>query len=786
MLDTLLSKLDHPCVLEMLVAPVDQALDLKSQYECITRLLSINQYGDDTTIDITDIDPFDKQVTEQQTVLPVERKRDPMADDIAREHQELYRTLRQPQLLFHVKAFAMNQENALMLASAVAESGFGAGKYQLLPYSNTDRGKSKSLLDDSLKGSHNMTVSLQAMSPAIWDEDCTREYRDMARLCRMATVDELKGLVRLPVGGHGSPRCIRKSTDPKPGEQDEKSILIGDDLESGRPDKRCYPEVLSEMFSGNSPANLEARLSFNKLTKHMFVAGVPGSGKTTAIYNLLVQLYREKIPFLVIEPAKTEYRILKTLQSHSDPMIKELTRKLRIYSPGNDNVSPFRFNPLYFPKGITLDEHIGQVLACFDAAMPMGGPLQALIAEAVEEVYKGYDEKHFPRMTDLLASAQRTMKDKEYEGEVKSNLQAAIEVRLGLLTRRAMGRIFHCQASVPSVEELLANPTIIEMDYLSQDHACLLTLFLLSSIREYLKIDPTRLAKGLHHVTVIEEAHNIVGRTGRALASEEIADPKAFAAQYVSRMLAELRALGEGIIIADQLPSAVAPEVVKNTGTKLAHRLVSNDDREDLGGAMLLDAMEMEEIARLDVGEAYFYTEGLHRPRRVRCLDAHEYLNLGDYPDSSSLVSYIADEDWFFPKRQHYRTIELSREVSQTLKQARDLITAEEGTSWDLSSKCGRLSQVGQVEGKEAFTTQYRQLRDQVISHRTTVENALREAEKYFSMIAGIDHVYSVKFARSIEDQVRDWQQTVKPDFLKLQQQYCTIQSQIPEPDNPK
>ena len=236
-------------------------------------------------------------------------------------------------------------------------------------------------------------------------------------------------------------------------------------------------------------------------------------------------------------------------------------------------------------------------------------------------------------MTDLVQAAADIMEYKNYEGEVKSNLQAAIEVRLGMLTKRAMGRIFNCFESIPDISELLCRPTIIEMDYLSQDHACLLTLFsVIGDTRTYKKLIPIVAKKIFITSTVIEEAHNIVGRTGQAKASEEIADPKAFCRPSIYHECWLSCALWvKSIVIADQLPSAVASEVVKNTGTKLAFRLVSNEDREDLGGAMLMGGTEMEEIARLQPGEAYFYTEGLYLPRRVSSLNANAYLGLTDF-----------------------------------------------------------------------------------------------------------------------------------------------------------
>ena len=295
MIDTLLSKMGKPCVLEMLVCPVNQADDLEAQYKYITRLRSVNEYTDDSHNNQTgDIFDDDQDLHQQPTMLTIERKKDPMADDIAQEHQEFHKKLRQPQLLFNIKAFAMNQENALMLASAVAESGFVGGKYKLVSYSKNDSQETSKWQEDSCKNSRNMEISLHAMHPGVWDAELPVGYKRMARLCRMAGVDELKGIVRLPVGGYGSPRCIRKKTDPQPN-TNERSLLIGDDLESHDPGERKFNSLsdLSDLFNCNKPSNLESRLPLQTLTKHMFIAGVPGSGKTTAVYNMLIQLFRQ-------------------------------------------------------------------------------------------------------------------------------------------------------------------------------------------------------------------------------------------------------------------------------------------------------------------------------------------------------------------------------------------------------------------------------------------------------------------------------------------------------------
>ena len=406
----------------------------------------------------------------------------------------------------------------------------------------------------------------------------------------------------------------------------------------------------------------------------------------------------------------------------------------------------------------------------------MGGPLQALIAEAVEEVYENRSHGDFPQMTDLVEAAARIMENKKYEGEIKSNLQAAIEVRLGMLTRRAMGRIFQCQSCIPSVKELLEYPTIIEMDYLSQDHACLLTLFLLSSIREQIKVDLDRRRKDLHHVTVIEEAHNIVGRTGSAKASEEIADPKAFAAQYISRMLAELRALGEGIIIADQLPSAVAPEVVKNTGTKLAHRLVSNEDREDLGGAMLLGGTEIEEIARLKPGEAYFYTEGLHLPRRVRCLNANIYLELEEFIDANSITSIIQEEDWFVNNR--IQRTGLRKTLQLILQQGRELAAEYHKISLNISDRCTTMF-VNKATAKE----RNRQLRGEYPSYKSNLQKMLEDLDKQYQAIRIFSQNNSTdpRETKINEIFLNRWEQDVWPGLSDLAKDFYSMEKSLPK-----
>ena len=386
--------------------------------------------------------------------------------------------------------------------------------------------------------------------------------------------------------------------------------------------------------------------------------------------------------------------------------------------------------------------------------MPLWGPLAALISESVEEVYRrDSGERSFPMMEDLVTIVKDIMESKGYEGEVQSNLRAAIEVRLGNLTKRGIGKIFSSKNPLPSIEELVKNPAIIEMEHLDGDTACLVTLFLLSALKAYIKTRPS--GSPLTHVIVLEEAHNIVGRTGGTKVSEDSADPKAYAAEYITRMLAELRALGEGIVIADQLPSAVAPEVVKNTGTKLAGRLVALDDREFLGGTMLLNPSQIEEMARLEVGEAYIYHEDLYAPRRCKALNAYTYLDLENHPFplGEEILPHMQNDSWF------------QAGIRQQLDQARhDLEQLNE----KLDDFQSRLEVV--LDWIEAIHKGNNKDKDTVLNEISEVEKDLRRSYSLF---------YQESF-ESIYKRIKRWGDNVSRKILEM------IDESVAESVNPR
>ncbi len=468
-------------------------------------------------------------------------------------------------------------------------------------------------------------------------------------LHRLATLNEISGLFRIVV----------PSDAPVPGINQEN------DIASLGAEKQWLDFGGYETHRPESTVQIELA----QLNKHAFICGVPGSGKTTTCFNLLTQLWNHGIPFLAIEPAKTEYRSLLAVQP--DPSrftsaetrliasLQNLKQELRVYTLGNDLISPFRFNPFEVSEGVPFYEHLGNLEACFRGALPLSGPLPALLSEALEEIYydRGWtgseqgtpETLKIPSMRDLYDKITALFETKDYAGEVKSNLKTALEVRIGSLLRRGVGAMLNTQQSYPTIADLLRYPTVLELDYLNQDQANLMTFFLLTKIREYVKRQRREGSGNPEHVILLEEAHNIVGRNLGASSAED-ANTKQEAANYITRMLAEMRALREAIVIADQLPTAVAAEVVKNTNIKIAHRLVSADDRKDIGQAMLLDSSQMEEIARLNTGESFMYMEGWYRPRLVKVPydnSAKAKLGLENSLTNSHLTALIQSKAWY-------------------------------------------------------------------------------------------------------------------------------------------
>lgn len=393
--------------------------------------------------------------------------------------------------------------------------------------------------------------------------------------------------------------------------------------------KETVPAKQNGLLLGLDDSGHEVYYPWKNLGKHGFLAGMPGSGKTNTMMYLISEMHKKKIPLLVLEPAKREYRSLTVLEGMKD---------IHIFSPSAGSRFPIHINPFEFPRGMKLSDHIGRLIDVFMGSFQLDPPMPMLLAEAIQACYEELDwipsmtnympsrteedngfNLKYPTMSMLYHKIEELLATKSYAEEVRSNLEAVLEVRIGSLLAREMGDIFDVPYSTFEPQEWLHTSAIMELASLGSGPCNFMILMLMTTIRETLDLIPYEIDKEdpkPRHVMFLEEAHNLIASTTEQVADS--VDPKISATKYITTMLAEVRALGQGIIIADQLPTAMAPEVVKNTSLKIGLRLTAQDERETLGSTMSADSLQKEQMATFEPGFCLAGYEGLLKPFRVK------------------------------------------------------------------------------------------------------------------------------------------------------------------------
>lgn len=401
---------------------------------------------------------------------------------------------------------------------------------------------------------------------------------------------------------------------------------------------------IGNVLNKKKSTNQKFKLSLDGLNSHLFVSGITGGGKSNTIKGILEELQssknlENKIPFLVIEPAKSEYKHL----------LKKIPN-LQIFRPGaKDDI--FRFNPFIFEHSrkpnhpITLTKHVDMLKTTFSSAFPMYGPMPYILEEAIHNVYKNkgwnfetedhpyytdsseadYDRKSllFPNMEDLKAEVERVVDNAGYYQDLQNNIKAALKTRINNLTIGVKGKIFNSRHSFDS-KILFETPTVIELSNIVDDEekAFLMGLILnkLYSYKEEKenskKIEEKENIK-LNHITVIEEAHRLLPNISLDKSGEE-ASSRAKSIETFTNILAEIRAYGEGIIIADQIASKLHRDVIKNTNIKIIHRTMDYEDREIVGKSINLTDNQILDIAELKKGEAIVHNRDIHQAFMVR------------------------------------------------------------------------------------------------------------------------------------------------------------------------
>ncbi len=370
------------------------------------------------------------------------------------------------------------------------------------------------------------------------------------------------------------------------------------------------PIITLGSFGGGHGA---VTLPVNSLNKHALIAGSTGSGKTTTVLEILRQLWIDHhIPFLVIEPVNSDANDYRRLLA--EPGFEDA----QIWTVGDENVRPLRFNPFRVPPGVLVGEHLANLLNCFKAAFGLWEPLPGIYEEALSFTYAtagilpseradDAPDRFWPTAVEFMKAMRQATANLGYAGEVKANIEAASVRRAQQLTVGVCASAFMTDQNF-DIEALMERPTILELKALGAgDEQSLMIALLLNAMTE--NYQAVRGASAtLRHVTVVEEAHRLLARGNKGGGAEE-AQAKEKAAEAFANTLAENRKYGEGLVIAEQIPSKLVEDAVKNTNLKVMHRLTAEDERRYLGETMGFDAAQSRFATRLSTGEALVYAD---------------------------------------------------------------------------------------------------------------------------------------------------------------------------------
>ncbi len=394
--------------------------------------------------------------------------------------------------------------------------------------------------------------------------------------------------------------------------------------------------VLGNLVDRSVETSKSVLVSTKQLNRHCFVTGATGSGKSNTMRRLLLQAWHDlQLPFLVIEPVKSEYR-----------QLQNQIPDLQVFTLGHNTGSSLALNPFDFEHEVGLVSHIDHLKAAFNASLGMYSSMPFILEDIIYRVYEafGWDlgsgkneflersadrlgisvcgpirDLFLPRLSDLIPLVQDAIQGffpsmTDYGG----SLLGALRARLTSLTKGTKGKLLDTRSSVP-MEWLLSQPSVLEIwPFADNEEKAFVMALILIKLYEYRerKHLTGHHPEDLEHLLVIEEAHRLLAKPqgqGELGSNSRVKGVEVFA-----DILSEIRSYGQGIIIVDQIPSKLIPDVLKNTDVKIAHRLVAKDDRELIGATMTLEKLQIRDLARHEPGLATIYFEGLHTPLKVK------------------------------------------------------------------------------------------------------------------------------------------------------------------------
>lgn len=500
---------------------------------------------------------------------------------------------------------------------------------------------------------------------------------------------------------------------------------------------------------------VKVQLDLQSLSMHTFITGATGTGKSNTVYQILSELKNKKIPFLIIEPAKGEY---KHMFGNRDDVAVFGTNPY--YTP------LLKINPFKFPEGIHVLEHVDRLIEIFNVCWPMYAAMPAVLKDAVLRAYeasgwnlitsKNDDGELYPTFVDVLQELDYVIDHSAYSADTKGDYIGSLATRLNSLTNGLNGQIF-VNDEVDNTQ-LFDGKTIVDLSRVgSQETKALLMGILVMRLSEYRMVDKDGMNQPLRHVTVLEEAHNILKRTSKEQ-SMEGSNMVGKSVEMISNAIAEMRTYGEGFIIADQSPNAVDISAIRNTNTKIIMRLPDKEDRELAGKAAALKDEQLDEIAKLPKGVAVVYQNDWLEP--VLCQVAKYEGKEELYRHEPEEIGQEAERDKWF--KQELLKLLVKGRVHEQIDVDIDRLQAEVFQT-RLATKLKRtvrdLLNIYQVSGKLGLwdDAQFASLSAIVVDLmdcKKEVEYAVKVAPNFEALDSSLEHIVQQQF-ETVSDEMR-------------------------------
>lgn len=355
-------------------------------------------------------------------------------------------------------------------------------------------------------------------------------------------------------------------------------------------------------------------LNRQAMASHTFITGSTGTGKSNAVYHLLDEITKNgQTTFLVVEPAKGEYK--NVFGNCTD---------VQVFGTNPRETPLLRMNPFAFPENIHILEHIDRLVEIFNACWPMYAAMPAVLKDAIERSYQkvGWDLRNsesekgvFQTFFDLLDILPGVIEESHYSKDTQSDYVGALCTRVKSLTNGIYGSVL-CAEDALTDEALFDRNVIVDLSRVgSMETKSLLMGILVMKLQEY-RMCSSGMNSRLRHVTVLEEAHNLLRKTS-AEQSQEGANLQGKSVEMLANAIAEMRTYGEGFIIADQAPGLLDMSVIRNTNTKIILRLPDEEDRKLVGKSAALKEAQIDELSKLPLGVAAVYQN--EWPEAVLC-----------------------------------------------------------------------------------------------------------------------------------------------------------------------